>query len=103
MSFEEFQMRREIMKSQRTYDRNTFLWGPENGDPILAKDLTMSHLCNIINWILNHENQYDDGVLDFMIGEAEYRKLPAFVSNQPYIVTEGVKFGGRERAQLVNT
>jgi len=31
------------------YDRNTFLWGPEEGDPILAKNLADPHLCNIIN------------------------------------------------------
>ena len=90
-------------RRDRILDRNTFLWGPENGDPILAKDLTVSHLCNIINWILEHENQYDDGVLDFMLGEAEYRRLAAFTANQPYIVTENVWYGSNIRAQLVNT
>ena len=93
----------QIEKARKMkYDRNEFLWGPEHGEPILVKDLTISHLCNIINWIVQHENQYDDGVLDFMIGEAEYRKLPAFINNQPYIEANGVKLGGKVRAQLVN-
>jgi len=101
MTLKELRRRFDVHNSQRSFDRNTFLWGPEDGDPILAKDLTDSHLCNIINWILNHENQYDDGVLDFMVGEAEYRKLAAFVSKQPYINTKDVGYGSKARAQLV--
>lgn len=91
-----------ILTDHTKYDRNTFLWGPEHGDPILVRDLTDSHLCNIINWVLEHELHYGQDILDFMLEEAELRKLPAFVNNQPYIVTTGVKFGGKEQAQLVN-
>ena len=67
-------------------NRNTFLWGPESGDPVLVKDLTTSHLANIINWIMDHDNKYDDGVLTFMIGEAKYRRLAAFAAGEPYVV-----------------
>lgn len=83
------------------YDRNTFLWGPEDAEPILAKNLTTSHLCNIINWILDHDNQYDDGVLAFMVGEAKHRRLQAFAQNTSYVDAVGVKYGSNARAVLM--
>lgn len=88
-------------RKNREYDRNTFLWGPDKGDPILAKDLTASHLANIINWILDHDNQYDDGVLSFMVGEADYRRLPAFAQNIAYVEARGVTYASGTRAVLV--
>ncbi len=84
------------------YDRNTFLWGPEEGEPILAKNLTMSHLCNIINWILDHDDQYNDGTLAFMVGEAKYRRLLAFAQNTAYVEATGVRYGSDIRAVLVS-
>ena len=76
--------------------RNSFLWQPEHDNAVLAKDLSAGHLANIINWIQDHENQYDDGTLDFMIGEARYRRLVAFVKNEPYVV-----IGDDGRASMV--
>ena len=76
------------MLFNQQYDRNTSLWGPEDGDPILVKDLTTLHLANIINWIMNHDNQYSDGFLEFMISEAKYRRLEAFVNGKSYVVCD---------------
>ena len=82
---------------QNEYDRNTFLWGPEYGDPILAKDLTASHLTNIINWIQDYPEQYGEGaVLAFMIGEANYRRLASWTNDDPYVI-----INSRGRAELV--
>ena len=72
---------------QNEYNRNTFLWGPDIGDPILAKDLTASHLCNIINWIQDRPEQYGDGeVLAFMMGEAKYRQLASWTNDEQYVI-----------------
>ena len=81
----EFQARGRALRN-KPLNRNTFRWCPDRGDPILAKDLTVTHLANIINWIIDRPQQYADSVLEFMIGEAKYRRLEAFASGKPYIV-----------------
>ena len=101
MDFAELKKQMKIQQSQHALDRNTFLWGPEGGEPILAKNLTAPHLCNIINWILDHDNQYDDGVLQFMVGEAKYRRLLAFAQNTAYVECNGVAYGSNTKAVLV--
>ena len=74
----------------KDYDRETFLWQPDKVDgmridPILVKDLTIDHLANIINYISEYQHWYDEAVREFMIKEAEYRSLPAFANNEPFI------------------
>jgi hypothetical protein len=75
-------------RGQDPYDRETFVWGSEDGTHTIAKDLTTNHLKNIINWILDHDNQYDDGVLGFMIGEATHRRLTSFAKGEPYVFVD---------------
>ena len=104
MTDDEIQALIRVYRSQEDNPtRDTFLWGPENADPILAKDLTISHLCNIINWILDRPDQYGsaDGTLAFMIAEAKYRRLPAFAANEPYIQFEALSYNSSNRARLV--
>ena len=101
MTSAEFQKLSRMNRDSSGYDRDTFLWGPEEGDPILAKNLTMTHLCHIINWILDHDNQYNDGTLAFMVGEAKYRRLLAFAQNTEYVDAVGVRYGSNTRAVLV--
>ena len=96
MYLSKIQSRGRALRDSRQYDRNTFLWGPEHGDPILAKDLTASHLCNIINWIQDHPEQYTQDVLNFMVGEAKYRQLASWTNDDPYVIINNVG-----RAELV--
>ena len=86
MYLSKIQRQPNILRDSQRYDRNTFLWGPDNGDPILAKDLSVQHLANVINWIQDHPAQYSDAILNFMIGEAGYRRLAAFTNDDPYVI-----------------
>ena len=66
------------------YDRNTFLWGPEHGDPIYVKDIPLDHFVNILNWIDKYYLQYGADVQDFFLEEAEYRRITSFAKGEAY-------------------
>ena len=73
------------VRNPDVYDRNTSMWHPDGEvDPILVKDLTDSHLANIINWIVDRDGQYDDEIHSFMVEEAKRRQLTGFASGISY-------------------
>jgi hypothetical protein len=68
------------------YNRNESHWTTRDGEEILIKDLSDSHLTNILNWMqTKHFNEavpiYPSEFFQFMQHEAEYRKMIAFVNN----------------------
>ena len=68
-------------------DRNTLLWGPEHGDPIILKDIPLDHFVNILNWIWNNFDCYEKnapGLYELMEEEARFRRLLALASGNPY-------------------
>lgn len=60
------------------------LWGTTDGRKIAVKDLTSSHLTNILNWIKDRPNQYPNNLYDYMQREAEYRRIVDFASDKGY-------------------
>ena len=59
-------------------------WGAADGRCIKIKDLELSHLVNIINWVHDHHSKYPDSVRKGMVAEAEYRKLGLFAEGKAY-------------------
>ena len=66
------------------YDRNTTHWESADGSLYIIKDLEISHLVNILNWVKQHPKNYGFGLFSFLEEEAKLRKMIAFSENTPY-------------------
>lgn len=65
------------------YNRETTTWKSADGREILIKDLTDSHVVNILNWIKARSSQYQPGLYEFFEEEAALRRLYAFAEDKP--------------------
>jgi hypothetical protein len=68
-----------MRKYNHIVDRNIVKWtsfginGDEPPRKTLIKDLSDSHLMNIINWIGERHNSYGEAILNLMIQESDFR------------------------------
>ena len=75
-------------------DRNIVKWtsfginGDEPPRKTLIKDLSDSHLMNIINWIGERHNSYGEATLNLMIEELNFRVGNSNTNN--FIMSNGV-------------
>ena len=60
------------------------LWRTADGRSIAVKDMELSHLVNVLNWILDNSDSYPRSVLTLMTAEANYRKLFLFAEGKEY-------------------
>ena len=58
-------------------------WGSQDGRETPIKNLTTSHVVNILNWMAKRVEQYDQETYNFMEKEAELRSLISFFKNEP--------------------
>jgi hypothetical protein len=65
------------------------LWGSADGRRTKIKDLTVSHLTAILNWIKRYPKMYPPHVYKNMVREAHYRKLILFAEGNPYPTFNG--------------
>jgi len=60
------------------------LWRTADGRSIAVRDMELSHLVNVINWILDNRDSYPRSALDLMVAEANYRKVFLFAEGKEY-------------------
>jgi len=71
----------------RTWSRDELKWEPENGEPMFIKDIPHDHFVNILNWIWDNFECYENsspGLYAFMEGEARFRTLLALASGDAH-------------------
>ena len=60
------------------------IWRSADGRHIAIKDMELSHLVNVINWINDNKESYPKQLLELMIAEANYRKTFLFADGKAY-------------------
>lgn len=60
------------------------IWRTADGRSIAVKDMTDSHLVNVLNWIIDNPVSYPRSVYDLMLEETKYRQTPLFAEGKPY-------------------
>lgn len=60
------------------------LWRTADGRSVKIKDMTVGHLVNVINWVLDNPDSYPLSIADIMIEEAKYRQTFLFAKGMPY-------------------
>lgn len=60
------------------------VWRTADGRSIAVKDMSDSHLVNVVNWILDNPDSYPRSVLDLMVDEAKYRQTLLFAEGKAY-------------------
>lgn len=60
------------------------IWWTATGIPIKLKDLEVSHLVNILNWILDNKSSYSLSDYVKVEAEATYRQTTLFAERMPY-------------------
>lgn len=66
-----------------THNRDK-MWRTADGRSIPIKDMEVSHLVNVINWVSDNSDAYPKGVLKLMVEEANHRKLLLFAEGKAY-------------------
>lgn len=66
-----------------THDREK-TWRTADGRSIMLKDMELSHLVNVVNWVSDNEISYTRSIRDLMIAEAKYRQLILFTEGKEY-------------------
>lgn len=66
-----------------THDRER-TWRTADGRGIKVKDMELSHLVNVINWINDNKDSYPTGILKLMVSEAKYRQTFLFADGKEY-------------------
>lgn len=59
-------------------------WHTADGRSIMIKDMELSHLVNVCNWVHDNHEVYSQSVRDLMIAEAKYRQVFLFAEGQEY-------------------
>ena len=59
-------------------------WRTADGRSIAVKDMELSHLVNVINWVHDNHYSYPNHVRELMIAEANYRKMILFTEGKEY-------------------
>jgi hypothetical protein len=83
-----------MKKYNHIVDRNIVEWTSfgVNGDELpkktLIKDLSDSHLTNIINWIGDRRNSYGEEILNLMMEELNFRVGNSNTNN--FIMSNGI-------------
>jgi hypothetical protein len=65
------------------HDRN-MTWAAADGRRVKLKDMSDSHLVNVVNWILDNHQLYPVNILDNMVEEARYRQTLLFAEGKSY-------------------
>lgn len=60
------------------------MWHTADGRGIAVKDMTLGHLVNVLNWVLDNPLSYPAHVYTLMEAEARYRQTILFADKQPY-------------------
>lgn len=66
-----------------THDREK-TWRTADGRGIMVKDMELSHLVNVCNWVHDNELSYTPTIRDLMVAEAKYRQLILFAEGKEY-------------------
>jgi len=66
-----------------SYYEDTY-WRTADGRGVKVTEMTLGHLVNVINWIIDNPNTYPQSILERMIEEANSRKTLLFASGEPY-------------------
>jgi hypothetical protein len=83
-----------MKKYNHIVDRNIVEWtsfgvnGDEPPKKTLIKDLSDSHLTNIINWIGDRRNSYGEEILNLMMEELNFRVGNSNTNN--FIMSNGI-------------
>lgn len=59
-------------------------WRTADGRSIAVKDMELSHLVNVVNWVHDNQGSYPQHVRDLMIAEAKYRQTLLFAEGKEY-------------------
>ena len=59
-------------------------WGTADGRRVTLKEMELGHLVNVLNWVHDHNALYGDRIKEYLIKEAEYRRVFDFAANKPY-------------------
>ena len=59
-------------------------WRTADGRSVPVKDMTLGHLVNVINWILDNPRSYPASALNLMESEARYRQTILFSQGVSY-------------------
>lgn len=59
-------------------------WRTADGRGIMVKDMELSHLVNVVNWVHDNHDSYPQHTRDLMIAEAKYRQLFLFAEGKEY-------------------
>lgn len=65
------------------HNRNK-LWRTADGRSIEIKDMDLSHLVNVVNWVHDNHDSYPQTIRDLMIAEAKYRQVLLFAEGKEY-------------------
>ena len=65
------------------------LWRCADGRRIKIKDLSPSHIVNIMNWVTARSESYPPAVIEMLKEEASYRQITQFAAGQPYPLFDG--------------
>jgi hypothetical protein len=59
-------------------------WRTADGRSIAVKDMELSHLVNVVNWVHDNHISYGQGIRDLMVAEAKYRQVLLFAEGKEY-------------------
>jgi hypothetical protein len=59
-------------------------WRTADGRSVPVKEMTLGHLVNVVNWILDNPRSYPASALELMIAEARYRQTVLFAEGKSY-------------------
>ena len=59
-------------------------WRTADGRNIPVKDMTLGHLVNVVNWILDNPHSYPLSALTLMVSEASFRQTVLFAEGSAY-------------------